>query len=532
MWMKKAVIGFVVALLSSPLALTQQPQHFQRGLLALQQNHLQQALEEFTLAERAHPSDARIHNFSGIVLAQLGRHEEAAAEYQRAIRLDPKLAEAYRNLGLLEWTQGQTHRAQNTFSTALRLDPGDSYAHFYLGRVELQEGKFREALHHLEESKLPWPDDADFLLQVAAGYAQLGQREKVLKTVAKLEGMRLLPAQTVSLGSVLAAMHENERLLTLFERLEREHAGAYWAEFDLALAEQISGHSREAAARAASVAAQCGCWEASSLAGIAEARLGQQELSISGFREAASLDPHQEERWLDLTRALMEAQGYGQAIDAAEEGLRNNPRSYLLHLRLGAAYLSGGRYRQAEDVFRDLIAHDDPLPTSTVGLAQVLLRTGRMKEAAAAVAKAQKRIGDDFLLAYFRGIALDRSGKPDEAILSFEDALRFNPHNPEALRWLGEVELETGHASAAIEQLTEALKLNPSDSQARLLLARGYRMARNPQAAAAIARELKPAALPTPGDDESRDFFMPPWQMPPSERAKAHESAIRAGQNR
>lgn len=530
MRLKKITITFIAALLSGTLAFAQQSDSFQRGLLALRQNHLQQALQEFTRAEHVDPSDARIHNFSGIVLARLGRHEEAAAEYRAAIRLDPKLGEAYRNLGFLEWTLGRTGQAQEALTAALRLEPADAYARFYLGRVELQEGRFREALGDIAESKLPWPGDADFLLRLAAGYVHLGQREEALKTATRLDGMRLSPARTVSLGSVLATLHENKRVLALFQRLEREHAGAFWAEFDLALAEEISGHSREAAKRAASVAGQCKCWAASSLAGIAEARLGEHERAIEAFRESAKLKPRQEERWLDLTRALMGDQRYGQAIEAAKEGLRNNPHSYLLHLRLGAAYLGGGRYQQAEQVFRDLIAHGDPLPTSTIGLAQVLLRTGRMEEAAAVVASAQKRIGNNFLLAYFRGITLERSGKPDEAIVSFEDAVRFKPQNGEAHRWLGEVELEAGQAQAAIGQLAQALKLNPSDSQARLLLSRAYRMARNPQAAIALA--VKPGALPKPGNDESRDFFIPSWQMPPSGNPEIHDAAITSRQHR
>ncbi|MGH9454963.1 MAG: tetratricopeptide repeat protein, partial [Terriglobia bacterium] len=216
---------------------------------------------------------------------------------------------------------------------------------------------------------------------------------------------------------------------------------------------------------------------------------------------------------------------YDPAIGAAQQGLQYNPRSYALRLRLGAAYLNSGRYRQAENVFRDLIAHNDPFPTSTIGLAQVLLRTGQMKEAAAAIAQTQKRIGDDFLLAYFRGIALERSGQPENAVAAFRDALRFDPQNPEVHRWLGEVELQVERAPAAIEQLTECLKLNPADAQARLLLSRAYRMARNPRAAAAIAHEVKPGALPRAGGNESQDFFTPPWQMPPAGSPQTPEVA-------
>jgi hypothetical protein len=41
-----------------------------------------------------------------------------------------------------------------------------------------------------------------------------------------------------------------------------------------------------------------------------------------------------------------------------------NPKSYALHLRLGAAYLSSDRYAEAEQTFHELVRAGDPLPTS------------------------------------------------------------------------------------------------------------------------------------------------------------------------
>lgn len=513
MRIRKIAAAFAAALLGVGIVFARQPEHFQRGLQALEQNQLERALRELTLAEQEQPSDARVHNFRGIVLTRLDKRDEAAAEYEEAIQLDPKLAAAYRNLGSLAFAAGHMERASATLSKALELDPDDAYARYDLGQVELHEGKFREAFRDLDASKFPWPDDPDFLLRAAAGFAHLNRRDDALKTTSRLERMRLTPAQSVSLGSLLAALHEYDNSLALFQRLEQEDPNATWAELDLALVEQMSGHARESAARAARLAGKS--WEAGAIEGISDARLGKHDLSIRAFREAAKLEPQQPERWLDLTRELMEVQKYGPAIDAAREGLEYNPHSYALRLRLGAAYLSGGRYRQAEEVFRDLIAHNDPFPTSTIGLAQVLMRTGRTREAAAALEQTRKRIGDDFLLAYFRGIALERSGEPQSAAVAFRDALRFDPRNAGAHRWLGEVELQSEQAPAAIAQLTESLKLNPADAQARLLLSRAYRMVRNPQAAAAIAREVRPGVVPETEGSEAQDFFTPPWQMPP-----------------
>lgn len=514
MWKLSSAI--VLSLLSTiGIVLGQQLSHFHLGLVALEHDRLHEALKQLTFAEREQASNARVHNFRGIVLMRMGKPDEAAVEYRQAIRLDPRLAAAYRNLGFLEWNRNRLAQARQAFLSALSLDPRDSHTLFDLGQVELQQGRYEEAFLHFNESGLPWPDDPNSLLRIAAGEVSLHRDNSALKTVVKLTSMPLTPAQSVSLGSLMITLREYTQALALFERLDQENGKASWAEFDLALAEQMSGYAREAARRALALASHHADWEPWSLEGIAEAHLGKHGRSIKAFRHAAKLDPHHEERWLDLTRELMEVQQYEEAAEAAKEGLQFNPRSYALRLRLGAAYLNGGRYPQAEQVFRDLVAHNDPFPTSTIGLAQVLLRTGRAQQAVEVLSQTQNRIGDDFLLAYFRGIALERAGEPQQAIAAFRGALRFNPLNPEARRWLGEVELQTQHAPAAIEQLTESLKLNPSDSQARLLLSRAYWMTHNPETAALIAREVKPSALPETGADESKDFPYPAWQIPP-----------------
>jgi tetratricopeptide (TPR) repeat protein len=493
----------------------QEASHFQEGLRALATNGLEEALTEFTLAEKGRPGDPRIHNFRGIVLARLGRLGEAEKEYREAIRLDPHLADAYRNLGFLLWSARHLNQSNQAFLSALEVEPGDAHTLFDLGEIELQQGRYKEALAHLNESGLPWPRDAGFLLRVAAGEMSLAQPAEALKTAGMLEGMRLTSAQTVSLGTLLIALDRYGDGLALFERIERENRGTGWAEFNLARAEELTGDAREAATRALALASHGGGWPAWSLAGIAEARLGDHERSLEAFRRAAELDRHDEKRWLDLTRELMDAQQYQEAAEAAQEGLQFNPRSYALRLRMGSAYLNAGRYTPAERVFRDLVARNDPFPTSAIGLAQVLLRTGRAQQAVDVMTQTQERLGDNFLVAYFRGIALERAGKPQQAITAFQDALRFNPSNADAHRWLGDVELQSQHAGAAIDELKQCVKLDPSDAEARVLLGRAYRMARDSGAAATIGRDVTPSPLPAAGQDESQAFAYPDWQLPP-----------------
>src|SRR6202171_2911063 len=90
-------------LVGRPATPSAQEDSFQRGLAALKENRMENALAELTEAKRENPEDARIRNFLGIVLVRLGKNEEAATEYREAIRLDPRMEDADRTLGFLKW---------------------------------------------------------------------------------------------------------------------------------------------------------------------------------------------------------------------------------------------------------------------------------------------------------------------------------------------------------------------------------------------------------------------------------------------
>ncbi len=171
-----------------------------------------------------------------------------------------------------------------------------------------------------------------------------------------------------------------------------------------------------------------------------------------------------------------------------------------------------------KEVFRDLGAAGDPLPTGYIGLAQVLLRTGRAEEASGELAIAQQKLGPNFLISYFCGLAFDRSGKPKEAIAAFQDALKLDPNNAEAHLSLGKTEMTSGRLDAAITELQEALRLSPNNepSQARLL-SQAYARVR------AIRSMHSPLQLPLLTLPKMlkqiywATFLFRKWQMPPDD---------------
>jgi len=453
----------------------------------------------------------------------MGKYAEANAEYQEAIRLDPFLEDAYRNLGFLRWTEHQLASARATLQHAVKLSPDDSFAHYYLGRVELDAQSYEQAFLELELSRQPLPADAGFLIQAATGYIALGRLENAQQSLKQLMNLLLSDAQSLQVASLLLSIHENDRAINVMQKLNRRYSPAEstWAQFDLALAYLLAGKYDTAAKQALvyleglrpTASESLEGAQAWSLIGIAYAHLNQGEQSINALRQAAAFAPGQEEYLLNLTRELMELNRYPEAVTAVQSGLITNPTSYALHLRLGAAYLAAGRYAEAESVFRDLVAAGDPLPTGYVGLAQVLLRTGRAEEASAVLADAEKKLGPKFLISYFRGLALARAAKPVEALAAFQQAVQLDPNNAEAHLNLGKSRFTLGHVNEAIAELQEALRLAPANPQAKRLLSQAYRRAGDAKNAAKYA-EASTETPVAPVAELIGDFFVPSWQVP------------------
>ena len=513
------------------------------------------------------PNSYRLHQLMGDLEAAKGNDGKAIEEYRIAITLKPSLPNLHYSLGHVFWKDTKIPAAREAFEAELKLNPRHSGALNELGDTYLLEHQPSKALPYLTLALKGEPNNPDIHRDLGTAYSELhdyteaeaqfkiavsddkegsvhyklarvyqalGEKERAahefeVSTTLNRESHSKLEKQTERLTEVEKSTEEvpaNESSVGRLGNVDGDgpSRAERSAQFDLALTdlaagkyESAVGHARTCIDRVSAAGSKANLAEAWSLVGIAQAHLSEPDNAVNALREAATLAPKQEEHWLNLTRELMELSRYSDAVLAVQEGIAANPRSYVLQLRLGAANMAAGRYPEAEAAFQTLVVAGDPLPTSYVGLAQVLLRTGKAEEAVSELTVAQQKLGATFLVSYFLGLALDRAGRRSEAVSAFQEAVQLNPNSSETHLGLGRTMLFLGQVKEATAELNAALRLNPQDLQARRLLSQAYRRAGDTASAASFADESSEASPPLEVNSLG-DFIVPQWPVTPEDK--------------
>lgn len=186
-------------------------------------------------------------------------------------------------------------------------------------------------------------------------------------------------------------------------------------------------------------------------------------------REYLLLNPGSAEHLRLLGHALMKQNRLVEAEQQVRFGLSLEPDSPLLHEDLGSVLAMQKRYDDAITCFEKAIQLEPNLPLARKKLGQALAALGRGREADAAFEEYFERDPDKGVVAL--GAQHLKAGRKDEAIEAFRDALKQNPDNVDALRYLAGVYLrDKEHLSDAEAMLRRATQIAPDFTTAWLML--------------------------------------------------------------
>lgn len=421
------------------------------------------------------PRDLKARNLLGIALLSAGRKEEASAEFRRVLALDPDFAPALKNLAVDEFALGQRDEARIHFERLLQSTPADPVAHFYLGEICFGKRDFGCALQHYEQGGALEVQDPQAALRAARSAVE----ENKASTAARiLENLSPDAADAqFQAGLLLAKAKDYEHAAGHFLLARRGYADTYSVGFNLALVYVEGNHPATAIETGEALAQQFPKAELYNLLARAYEAAGQTEKAYDSLRTAIKLEPQSEMNYVDLMALCLAHENWDLSLEISEIALTRNPSAYRVRLQRGAVLAMKGRLDDAEREFHTAESEQPKSSIPVIARAIVKLEQKQPEQAIAILRARRAQHGGDARVDWLLGEALMERGADREAIDMLQEAIRLNRTAVEPRVLLAKLFLRNGQTTDAERSFEEALRLDPNDRTAAYQLAILYRKA-------------------------------------------------------
>jgi tetratricopeptide (TPR) repeat protein len=349
-------------------------------------------------------------------LAANGQRQQATRLLRELIETSPQNADARLLLGSLLMEEGQRTESISQLTEAVRLRPGSVEAENALGEAYNKFGDTAAARTAFEKAVALQPDYA---------IAQLNL------------GQALLAA-----GEFVAAGIHLDRAIHLFGPVD-DAADAHYL-------------------RAKVYTAQ-----------------GSVQQAGAHLEQAVSLRPKFAEAWSDLGQARRTLLDDAGALAAFEQAVNSNPQDAVAQYRLGAEYLRQSKPHLAVEHLQQayqLNATDQ----STLNALQIALRqdgnpeeANRVKQKLAELLREKARVNQNHLTAIRlnnEGAGLEKSGDLKGALAKYREAWHFYPEHVGIRVNYAIALLRLGQWTEGLNELHEALLLDPNNAQIKASL--------------------------------------------------------------
>ena len=213
----------------------------------------------------------------------------------------------------------------------------------------------------------------------------------------------------------------------------------------------------------------------------------KDEEAITEYRRTLELKPGLFEADLNLGILLLRDKRPGEAMPVLKEAAEAKPQDARPKGYLAQALLDSGEPAEAEQLYRGLLGNEPKNAAAQAGLAKALRAQDKLSDAAEAFRAAGNKEGLLEIAAEY-----EKRGQQPDAIAIYQ---QFSD-DPAVGRRLGQLQIDSKNAEAAIVNLEEVVKKNPT-SQNRLALADAYKLAGQP---AKVLEQLQAAVAVEPGN--------------------------------
>jgi tetratricopeptide (TPR) repeat protein len=460
--------------------------------------------------------------------------DNAEISLKTVIQLNPAAAQPHFILGSYYQGRGQLDSAEQQFEQAIKLDKNNPDFRAALARVYLAEGKPEKAEDFLRRAKADFPDNS-------AGYRLLGDfyfaSGDIDRALAEYDALRTQHVKDLALEKNYVELliqkgrfSDAQPLIEAILKQSPNDGDALVFRSQLQIAQ---GRASDCIGTLQTVIKNDpNNSEAHYVLGVALEGLGHPEQAIAEWQEAVRLRPDLLDAQQALALAAMRKgdnnglqeaatrlialrpgspDGYAlralsninrDRFEAAEKDARQaiaiSPQSAAGYIQMGNLNLAQKRYAEAADYFRKALERNPNSIDGLRGLVQTdlgrRLPDAAVRDIGGQLAKAPQNSQFHALLA---AVLYREKGDAGGAERAFNEAIRLDANNADAVIGLGKMQAAEGKMDSAIALLENYLKAHPRQFPFQLLL--GQLFERN--GAPAKAEEAYQSALVIKPDD-------------------------------
>jgi tetratricopeptide (TPR) repeat protein len=388
-----------------------------------------------------------------------GHSQEARPLLEELVRRHPANFDINETLGLIYAEAGNLDPALPLLTHAARTQPRSAIARSNLGAAYLKLNQPQKALPELEAAAQLQPRDQQTQTTLAHAYMEAREPARAARAYAAAAALGPLDADTT-----------HDRVLALLE--SNDAAGAK------RVLEAVPEASRSDTTE--------------ELYGETEERLGNYRQAEQHFSQAAHLNPSEANIYAWAVELLRHF-SWQPAVKVADYGIQHYPASRRLKAARGIAFYADNHYREAAEVFSELLVADPGNATwaSLLGrncalIANVTLRACESLQSFAEQHPRNAEAATYAATALLHQPADKRDNPKARALL--ERAVKVDPKLADGWYQLGVLEQEESHWQESTAPLTKAIALKPTLAEAHYRLARAYsHLGRHEDAAREIA---------------------------------------------
>lgn len=191
------------------------------------------------------------------------------------------------------------------------------------------------------------------------------------------------------------------------------------------------------------------------------------------FDKAAETDPNYAEAFYQAGFCYGMLGKHAEALRASKQAARLRPNWSETFVNIGASSFALGQFKEAAEAYRTAIKLDESNADTQYALGLSLGKLNRTDEEILAYKRAVALKPDHANAIEKLGLAYFKQKRYADAIQSFEQLKTYKPDS-KTYNYLGESYLETGKVQESLEAFNNAVSYNPDFDKARYNLGRAY----------------------------------------------------------